>query len=325
MAAVSSAIERPGQNHPIQSAAGILDQWGPIYEFPIERGKVLEFVESIYCDHPHYLDNPKGPIPLSYLSVAGYRWGYMLEHPRGTHFDGIDEPWQRSIDGGQSFAWQDKPAEIGDVLNVRTRLVEAIRKKSRRYSELRLYRTETEFAHRDGTVVAIWTACSILPGQSDNCSSEAHEIVNLPYVDDNRARAISELAALRALPGGAIPPPVTLPPLSRTEIARYQFGVGDSAPFHHDSRHASTLGMPDVMSIGMLQAGAMLSYLANWLGPRRVCSFAVQFVAPVWPGDVLRISLKGPNHLVMRRQTSSSTAGPLAEVLTTAAEFHVKS
>jgi acyl dehydratase len=76
-------------------------------------------------------------------------------------------------------------------------------------------------------------------------------------------------------------------PLTRTDFVRYQGASGDFNPIHHDDEFAQSAGYPGAFSVGMLQAGILASYATDWLGPRNVRKFGVQFREQVWPGDRL--------------------------------------
>ncbi|MGZ6897182.1 MAG: MaoC/PaaZ C-terminal domain-containing protein [Acidimicrobiia bacterium] len=81
-------------------------------------------------------------------------------------------------------------------------------------------------------------------------------------------------------------------PLTRTDFVRYQGASGDFNPIHHDDEFARSAGYPTAFSVGMLQAGILASYATDWLGPRNVRRFGVQFREQVWPGDRLVCSGK---------------------------------
>jgi acyl dehydratase len=76
-------------------------------------------------------------------------------------------------------------------------------------------------------------------------------------------------------------------PLTRTDFVRYQGASGDFNPIHHDEAFAREAGFPTVFSVGMLQAGILAGFCADWLGADNVRRFAVQFREQVWPGDHL--------------------------------------
>ena len=86
---------------------------------------------------------------------------------------------------------------------------------------------------------------------------------------------------------GVAPEERIVGPLTRTDFVRYQGASGDMNPIHHDDEFARASGFPSVFSVGLLQAGVLASYAADWLGPRNLRRFKCRFQAQVWPGDVL--------------------------------------
>ncbi|WP_033294971.1 MaoC/PaaZ C-terminal domain-containing protein [Amycolatopsis jejuensis] len=84
--------------------------------------------------------------------------------------------------------------------------------------------------------------------------------------------------------------PFTYPPLTRTDIAKYQGASGDWHPLHHDEEYARRAGFPTVFSVGMLQAGMLASFVTSRFGVRGIRRFSVRFVEQVWPGDELTCS-----------------------------------
>ncbi|WP_019875859.1 MaoC/PaaZ C-terminal domain-containing protein [Sporichthya polymorpha] len=87
-------------------------------------------------------------------------------------------------------------------------------------------------------------------------------------------------------PGDTLPER-TFGPQTRTDIVRYQGASGDFNPVHHDDEFARAGGLPDAISVGMLQAGYLGTYCVDLFGPTAVRSIAVRFAEPVRPGDVL--------------------------------------
>jgi len=76
-------------------------------------------------------------------------------------------------------------------------------------------------------------------------------------------------------------------PQTRTDIVRYQGASGDFNPIHHDDEFAKSAGYPSAFSVGMLQAGLLATFATDWLGPKNVRRFGVQFREQVWPGDTI--------------------------------------
>ena len=91
---------------------------------------------------------------------------------------------------------------------------------------------------------------------------------------------------------GHAAPPLTYPPLTRTDFVKYQGASGDFHPLHHDESYALETGFPSVFSVGMLQAGLLASYVTDWLGVENLRRFKVRFAEKVWPGDELTCSAK---------------------------------
>lgn len=84
-----------------------------------------------------------------------------------------------------------------------------------------------------------------------------------------------------------LPSPVTYGPITRTDLVRYAGASGDFNPLHHDHAFATGAGLPDVMAHGMFSAGLLGSAVTGWFGSGSVRRYAVRFLRPVWPGDVL--------------------------------------
>jgi acyl dehydratase len=83
------------------------------------------------------------------------------------------------------------------------------------------------------------------------------------------------------------PAPHQIGPITRTDIVRYQGASGDMNPVHHDEPFAAAAGYPAPLCVGMFQAGALLAWAADWLGPENVRRTRVRWKEPVFPGDLL--------------------------------------
>jgi acyl dehydratase len=88
----------------------------------------------------------------------------------------------------------------------------------------------------------------------------------------------------------APPEPLEFGPLTRTDFVRYQGAAGDMQPVHHDEEYARNAGYPGVFSVGMLHAGLLATWAADWLGPANVRRYRARFKEQAWPGDVLTCS-----------------------------------
>jgi acyl dehydratase len=68
---------------------------------------------------------------------------------------------------------------------------------------------------------------------------------------------------------------------------RYQGASGDMNPVHHDEPFARAAGYPAPLCVGMYQAGALMAWAADQLGPENVRRVKVRWKEPVFPGDML--------------------------------------
>jgi len=87
--------------------------------------------------------------------------------------------------------------------------------------------------------------------------------------------------------GDGVPAPRQIGPVTRTDFVRYQGASGDMNPIHHDDAAAARSGYPTAFAPGMLPAGYMAAWAANWLGLSRMRRFKVRFVDQLWPDEVV--------------------------------------
>lgn len=87
--------------------------------------------------------------------------------------------------------------------------------------------------------------------------------------------------------GAELEAQLTLGPISRTDIVRYQGASGDFQPIHHDEPFAKAAGYDAPLVVGMYPAGVLGTWAAQVLGPERIRSIRFRFQAMVWPGDQL--------------------------------------
>jgi len=71
---------------------------------------------------------------------------------------------------------------------------------------------------------------------------------------------------------------------------RYQGASGDFNPVHHDEPFARAAGYPAPLVVGMFQAGALMAWASDWLGPANVRGVRCRWREPVFPGDVLTLT-----------------------------------
>lgn len=85
----------------------------------------------------------------------------------------------------------------------------------------------------------------------------------------------------------AVPEPLVVGPVTRTDFVRYQGASGDMNPIHHDEQFARAAGYDAPLAVGMFQAGLLATWASDWLGAQNVRRYRVRFKEQVWPGDVL--------------------------------------
>jgi acyl dehydratase len=95
---------------------------------------------------------------------------------------------------------------------------------------------------------------------------------------------------------GAVLPPLTVEPISRTTLALFAGASGDHNPIHIDLDFARSAGADDVFAHGMLSMAYLGRLLTNWVPQRRLRSWRVRFVAitpvhaqPTCTGRVLTV------------------------------------
>jgi acyl dehydratase len=86
------------------------------------------------------------------------------------------------------------------------------------------------------------------------------------------------------------PAPLVVGPLTRTDLVRYAGASGDFNPIHHDEQFALAAGLPQPLSLGMLQAGILATWATDWLGAENVRRYRVRFTDRAFPGDTLTCS-----------------------------------
>jgi acyl dehydratase len=82
---------------------------------------------------------------------------------------------------------------------------------------------------------------------------------------------------------------VTVPPVTRVQIARYAGAIGDFNPMHVDEEFARAAGMPSVIAHGPLSAALVLDAVVGQLGADALRSAEVRLRAAVFPGDALTV------------------------------------
>lgn len=88
----------------------------------------------------------------------------------------------------------------------------------------------------------------------------------------------------------ALPMGITLPVITRVDIAWACVATNDGNPLHLDPEYAEKAGFKDVVVPGHFLIGWVGEYLENWCGGAEwIFNWRMRFTAPVWPGDQLTL------------------------------------
>ncbi|MEM7124435.1 MAG: MaoC family dehydratase N-terminal domain-containing protein [Pseudomonadota bacterium] len=272
--------------------SGIIGQFGPTFDVPVERGAVRAFARSVYAPWSVYLDDERAVIPPTFLTTANVNWGYTLERPRGTVLEELDHDLSVPLHAEETYLFHGTPPRVDDRLTARACLESLTEKPRKRGGGLTFLVLLTEFRDSDGVLVAEARSTTVTThGASDEPTDWGSEppayqprYVSLEPPDPFAAIASATWVDVNV---GRGPGPISLGPLTMHEMVRYQAAGGEDNPLHYDLAHARAEGFPGMFGVGMHQAGGLASYAARWLGPQNVRSFRSRFTNVFWVGDPL--------------------------------------
>lgn len=290
---------------------------GPDYPMPIERGAIRQFARSLYSSHPDWLLDPHAVVPPTFLLSAGYHWGYILERPpAGSALAAIDQSQGMGTDGEHEFVYYGEPPRAGDVLTARTHVADHFYKQGRSGGRLEFFVMQTDFHDAQGRLAARWRPTSIRTEKAAAAATATPErVTRHAFLSKDADRSQLDRiapACPHELHIGAGPAAITMPPLTLTEMIRYQCASGEDSPGHHDALAAQAHGYPDCFSVGMQHAGILATIAAHWLGPKNIRRFKARFLDTVWPGD-------GLTYQANITQCGHSDAGPTVDLALTCA------
>ncbi|RJP34835.1 MAG: dihydroxy-acid dehydratase [Actinobacteria bacterium] len=75
--------------------------------------------------------------------------------------------------------------------------------------------------------------------------------------------------------------------VTRTHIVKYAGAGGDFNPIHTDEAFATSIGLPSVFAMGLMQGGYLARALADWVGVGNVRLYKIRFTGQVWPGETI--------------------------------------
>lgn len=81
--------------------------------------------------------------------------------------------------------------------------------------------------------------------------------------------------------------PLTKPPVTRVQIARFAGASQDYSPLHIDDEFAKSAGYGGVFAHGAIGLGFAVEAISRWLENGRILTVATKFQKLVWPGDIL--------------------------------------
>ncbi len=74
------------------------------------------------------------------------------------------------------------------------------------------------------------------------------------------------------------------------DLVKYAGASRDFNPVHTEPEAAKKMGHPDVIAHGMYVMGLASKAIDEWFPNEKINKFQVRFMAPTYPGDLLRIT-----------------------------------
>ncbi|MEO1188378.1 MAG: MaoC family dehydratase N-terminal domain-containing protein [Pseudomonadota bacterium] len=127
---------------------------GPKFTFPIERGKVREFARAVGVTDAEYLDDLRAPVPATFLTTAGFFWGYTIEEPGESVFKDIEIDRQLLLHAGEEVEFFGEPPRIGDMLTGQSMIQDGYEKISSTSGRLQFIVMQTDYNTDTGRLVA---------------------------------------------------------------------------------------------------------------------------------------------------------------------------
>jgi acyl dehydratase len=75
--------------------------------------------------------------------------------------------------------------------------------------------------------------------------------------------------------------------VTRTHIVKYAGAGGDFNPIHTDESFATSIGLPSVFAMGLMQGGYLARALTDWVGLGNLRLYKIRFTGQVWPGETI--------------------------------------
>jgi hypothetical protein len=263
---------------------------GPTYEVVVERGKIREFARAMQAPLDDFLTGEHPIVPPTFFVSVPYTWGYTLERPRGTVFEGFDHDLSVPLHAEEEFIFHGCPPRAGDSLTARTSLENVVEKSGKNGGDLTFLTMLTEYRNPQGDLAveqrSVTVTTSRSPADKDwKLEAPDYAPAYLPDLDPADPFAALQRASWDELAEGGGPGDIDTGPLLLRDIVRFMGVVGEDNALHYDIAWAHANGYPTVFGLGMHQASVLASYAAHWVDPASVRSLKAKFRAVTWPGD----------------------------------------
>jgi acyl dehydratase len=237
------------------------------FEFPVERGKILEFARALKSESPVYRGSA-AIAPPTFLIVGGQIWGYSWEHPGDSPLAsmGVDPAQQLHLE--ETYEYFGEPPRAGTTLEGELVLLAPVEKVGRRSGRLSIITTRTTFRRADGTVAAAAT----------QVIAQLHEQHREHDAEDQNPDGAAEPA-----PAGWSQ--TSFGPVTLEDVVQYQAASGDLNPHHYDPELLRSAGFTRFFVPGMFGAGLLGAQVADTYGAENVRRITVRFNELIYVGD----------------------------------------
>lgn len=261
--------------------------WKMSFEFPVERGKILEFARALKSTLPAFFGE-HAVAPPTFLAAGAQIWGYSWEQPG----DSILADWgvnaKNVLHLEEEYRFSGPPLRAGDLLSGTTRLREPVKKVGRRAGPMTLLELFTEYRGRAGDLVATAQQLVVRRDALDSLGTALEQGVGASPAPASAPAALVAADSGEAL-ASAIPSR-RHGPLTLEDCVTYQAASGDLSPQHYDPEILRESGFSTFFSPGMLQAGLMSIPVAEAFGPESIRRIRFRFAELVDIGEMITCS-----------------------------------
>jgi acyl dehydratase len=252
------------------------------FRFAVEAGKVLEFVDALRDPQAIYRSraaalaagHPAIPAPLAFTRVS------VFQDPDDSSVNrllGADPATMRHA--GQEWTVH-APLYAGRSYRVTPwRIVGEERKTGRTGKVLRFVTAEREY--RSGSQLAIAELMRTVVLEGATGSGASAQPPASPVALQSK-RDLLAPAKWRSAKPGTLLAESAVDRLRLTDFVRFAGAIGDFTPIHHDAAVARAQGLADVIAMGTLPAGLLLSLVEQGYGIGRIASVRLRFHDPLY-------------------------------------------